>query len=129
MATEKKMTQIRALEIAANVLGQNPSEENDLAAEVIYQMIEKRRAPRKPRVNADAEYFRERLEEVLENLEVPPTNAELTELMTKFLGEQISPQKVSNNIRVLEKHGIVERIKGEKTSDKDRFALVMDNSE
>jgi len=110
---EKKMTQVQALEIAVAEMA------NDEAREIIAGMIEKRKnVSRKPRVNKEAEAFRAELVEVLRGAEDAMTNAELAATM------EVKPQKIANNIRVLEKAGVVERIRGEKPSDKDRFVLA-----
>jgi len=109
---EKNMTQVQALEIAvAEML-------NDEARGILEGMIEKRKAPRKPRVNKEAEAFRAELVAFLEDAEGPLTNAEIA---AHF---EVKPQKVANNIRVLEKGGVVTRIRGEKASDKDTFVLA-----
>ena len=108
---EKKMTQVEALEIALEkVEGE--------AYEVIANMIAKRKAPRKPRVNAEAEAFRAELMEFLGEADAPLTNKEIAEHF------EVKPQKVANNIRVLEKAGKVVRHRGEKASDKDTFAIA-----
>ena len=36
----------------------------------------------------------------------------------------VKPQKIANNIRILEKNGVIIRHRGEKASDKDTFALA-----
>lgn len=107
---EKKMTQVQALEIALDKV-------DGEAAEVIANMIAKRKAPRKPRVNKEAEAFRAELVAYLDEVGTA-TNAELA---AHF---EVKPQKVANNIRVLEKAGTVERIRGEKASDKDSFKVA-----
>jgi Fic family protein len=109
---EKKMTQVEALEIAVAEMA------NEEARGILEGMIEKRKAPRKPRVNKEAEAFRAALVEFLGDAEGPLTNAEIA---AHF---EVKPQKVANNIRVLEKAGIVARIRGEKASDKDTFVLA-----
>ena len=111
---DKKMTQVEALEIAAQAMENIDME----IADILADMAEKRRAPRKPRVNKEAEAFRAELVEVLEGAEDPMTNAELAVAMS------VKPQKIANNIRVLEKAGVVVRNRGEKASDKDTFALA-----
>ena len=111
---EKKMTQVEALEIAAVAMQEIDAE----VADILMDMADKRRAPRKPRVNKEAEAFRERLVEVLAGAEEPVTNAELAAIL------EVKPQKVANNMRVLEKEGRAVRIRGEKASDKDTFALA-----
>ena len=111
---EKKMTQVEALEIAAQAMENIDME----IADILADMADKRRAPRKPRVNKEAEAFRAELVEVLESAEAPMTNAELAVAMN------VKPQKIANNIRVLEKAGVVVRHRGEKASDKDTFALA-----
>lgn len=110
---EKKMTQMQALEIAVAEIG------NDEAREILAGMIEKRKnVSRKPRINKEAEAFRAELVEYLGVCEVAPTNAELAE----HFG--VKSQKVANNLRVLEKNGKVVRIRSEKPSEKDTFALA-----
>jgi len=111
---EKNMTQVEALEIAAVAMENIDAE----VADILMDMAEKRRAPRAPRVNKEAEAFREELIAVLEKAEGPMTNAELAETFG------VKPQKVANNIRVLEKAEKVIRIRGEKASDKDTFVLA-----
>lgn len=108
---EKNMTQVQALEIAVAEMT------NEEARGIIEGMIEKRKAPRKPRVNKEAEAFRAALVTFLSEAEGPQTNAEIA---AHF---EVKPQKVANNIRVLENAGVVERIRGEKASDKDTFVL------
>lgn len=122
---EKTMTQVQALEIAVEAL---VGEEFTEARTVLANMVEKRKnVSRKPRVNKEAVAFREELIDVMEELGFPVTNAELTVLMNEGRDEdtpEVKPQKVANNIRVLEKDGAVVRIRGEKASDKDTFALA-----
>ena len=111
---EKNMTQVEALEIAAVAMQEIDVE----VADILMDMAEKRRAPRAPRVNKEAEAFRAELVEVLAKAEGPMTNAELAAAM------EVKPQKIANNIRVLEKAEKVIRIRGEKASDKDTFVLA-----
>ena len=111
---EKNMTQAEALEIAAVTMENIDAE----VAAILEDMAEKRRAPRKPRVNPEAEAFRVKLMEALQNADAPMTNAELTALF----GEK--PQKIANNIRVLEKNGAVVRIRADKPSGKDTFKVA-----
>jgi len=106
------MTQVQALEIAVAEMS------NEEARGILEGMIEKRKAPRKPRVNKEAEEFRAMLVTFLSEADGPLTNAEIA---AHF---EVKPQKVANNIRVLENGGIVERIRGEKASDKDTFVLI-----
>ena len=116
---EKKMTQVQALEIAVGALEGMPLEEDAMAREIILGMIEKRKnVTRKPRVNKEAEAFRAELVTALDAADGPMTNAELAEAFG------VKPQKVANNIRILEKNGTVVRFRGEKPSDKDRFAVA-----
>lgn len=117
---EKNMTQVEALEIAATAMENIDVE----VADILFDMAEKRRAPRKPRVNPEAEAFRAELVKVLENAEGPLTNAELAAALAEELGREIKPQKVANNIRVLEKAEKVLRVRGQKASDKDTFVLA-----
>lgn len=111
---EKNMTQAEALEIAAVTMENIDAE----VAAILEDMAEKKRAPRKPRVNPEAEAFRAKLMEALQNADAPMTNAELTALF----GEK--PQKIANNIRVLEKNGAVVRIRADKPSGKDTFKVA-----
>ena len=116
---EKKMTQVQALEIAVDLMqGFNALDEQVEARQVLEGMLEKRKAPRKPRVNKEAEAFREALIAVLREAGQPMTNAALTAEL------EVKPQKVANNIRVLEKAGKVVRHRGEKASDRDTFELA-----
>lgn len=117
---EKKMTQVQALEIAVEVMREFAALDEQIEArEIIEGMIEKRKnVSRKPRVNKEAEAFRAELMEFLGAAEGPVTNAEMA---AHF---EVKPQKVANNIRVLEKAGAVTRIRGEKASDKDTFILA-----
>lgn len=119
---DKKMTQVQALEAAIEVLDDPTGFEEmvDVVA-VLKHMVEKRKAEkdnRKPRVNKEAVAFRENIVEVLKEAENPMTNAELAE----HFG--VNPQRISNNIHVLEDAGIVKRIRGEKSKDKDTFTLA-----
>ena len=109
---EKNMTQVKALEIAVAEMA------NDEARAILEGMIAKRKAPRKPRVNKEAEAFRAELVEVMAKFDEPVTNATLAAEMN------VKPQKIANNIRVLEKAGTVLRHRGEKASDKDTFTLA-----
>ena len=109
---EKNMTQVQALEIAVAEMT------NEEARGILEGMIEKRKAPRKPRINKEAEEFRAALVTFLSEADGPLTNAEIA---AHF---EVKPQKVANNIRVLENKGVVERIRGEKASDKDTFVLI-----
>lgn len=109
---EKNMTQVQALEIAVAEMA------NEEAKAILEGMIAKRKAPRKPRVNKEAEAFRAELVEVMKGFEEPVTNATLAAEMA------VKPQKIANNIRVLEKAGVVLRHRGEKASDKDTFTLA-----
>ena len=110
---EKKMTQVKALEIAVAEMA------NDEAREILAGMIEKRKnVKRKPRINKEAEAFRAELLGFLETAEGPVTNKVLAEAF------DVKPQKVSNNIAVLEKAGAVKRIRSEKPSGKDTFVLA-----
>lgn len=109
---DKNMTQVQALEIAVAEM------ENAEAREILVGMIEKRKAPRKPRVNKEAEEFRAGLMTFLAEAEGPLTNAEIAAAF------EVKPQKIANNIRVLEKNGLVIRHRGEKASDKDTFTLA-----
>ena len=122
---EKTMTQVKALEIAVEVLKESATSDEQIEArKVLEGMIAKRKAPRKPRVNKEAEAFRAELLEVLEDAEGPMTNAELMAAINEKLDAEFKPQKIANNMRVLVDNGVVVRIRGEKASDKDTFALA-----
>ena len=114
---EKKMTQVQALEIAIAEI------ENEEARGILAGMLEKKRAPRKPRVNKAAIEFA-----FMEGFENPLTNAEIAAGLSNGAekGEEgyVSFQKVAAAIRRLEGEGRVERIKGEKAKDKDTFVLA-----
>ena len=117
--TEKKMTQVQALEIAVEVMKEFAALDEQIEArEVLEGMVAKRKAPRKPRVNKEAEAFRAALVTFLSEADGPQTNAEIA---AHF---EVKPQKVANNIRVMENAGIVTRIGGEKASDKVTFVLA-----
>ena len=83
------------------------------------EQLEKAAArPRKSKVNAEVEQFRQ---DVLNNLwekDTPVTNKELA---AEF---GVSPQKMSAALRVLVKDGKVARIEGEKKSDPATFEVV-----
>lgn len=116
---EKTMTQVKALEVAVALMEEFAATDEQVEARsVIEGMIAKRRAPRKPRVNKETEAFRAELVEVMREMDAPVTNAELAERMG------VKPQKIANNIRVLEKNEVVLRHRGEKASDKDTFTLA-----
>lgn len=119
---EKMMTQVQALEIAVAEI------ENEEACAVLANMLEKKRAPRKPRVNKAAVEFAETVAEFLANADGPMTNGEIATALSNGAekGEDgyVSFQKVAAAIRRLESEGRVERIKGEKAKDKDTFALA-----
>ena len=119
---EKKMTQVEALEIA--VAGMPEGEAKD----VLVGMIEKRRAPRKPRVNQAAIDFAETVAAYLEGVENPLTNGEiaagLSEGAEKGEDGYVSFQKVAAAIRRLEGEGRIVRTKGEKAKDKDTFTVA-----
>ena len=68
---EKKMTQVQALEIAIAEI------ENEEARGILAGMLEKKRAPRKPRVNKAAIEFAEKVAAFMEGFENPLTNAEI----------------------------------------------------
>ena len=119
---EKKMTQVQALEIAIAEI------ENEEARGILAGMLEKKRAPRKPRVNKAAIEFAEKVAAFMEGFENPLTNAEIAAGLSNGAekGEDgyVSFQKVAAAIRRLEGEGRVERIKGEKAKDKDTFILA-----
>lgn len=116
------MTQVEALEIAVAAL------EDGEAKDVLAGMIEKRKAPRKPRVNQAAIDFAERVAEFLGTAEGPLTNGEIATALSNGAekGEDgyVSFQKVAAAIRRLEKDERVVRIEGEKAKDKATFVLA-----
>ena len=122
MADKVKMTQVEAMEIAVEVLDELGIDERATEArDILKGMVEKRKAAnsnRKPRVNKEAVAFRERIVEVLANADAPMTNADLATVL------EVKPQKIANNVRILEKDGVVLRTRGEKASDKDTFTLA-----
>ena len=116
---EKKMTQVEALEVAIKLMEKFAAlDEQVEACEVLRHMVEKRKAPRKPRTNADAIKFREDIVRVLGEHDGPMTNAEIAEAL------EVNSQKVSNNIRFLVEDQVVVRTEGEKKSDKAVFSLA-----
>jgi len=120
--TEKKMTQVQALEIAVAEIG------NDEAREILAGMLEKRKAPRKPRVNKAAIEFAEMVAEFLAGAEEPLTNGEIATALSDGAekGEDgyVSFQKVAAAIRRLEGEGRVVRHPGEKAKDKATFSVA-----
>ena len=121
---EKKMTQVQALEIAIAEMA------NEEAREVLEGMVEKRKAPRKPRVNKAALEFAEYVYTCLDEAEGALTNGEIAAVLSNGAqkGEEgyVSFQKVAAAIRRLEGDGRIVRIKGEKAKDKDRFEVPGD---
>ena len=119
---EKKMTQVEALEIAAAAL------EDGEAKDILAGMIEKRKAPRKPRVNQAAIDFAETVVEFLGNAEGPVTNADISVALSNGAqkGEDgyVSFQKVGAALKRLVTDGRVTRIEGEKAKDKATFVLA-----
>ena len=119
---EKKMTQVQALEIAVAEIG------NDEAREILAGMLEKKRAPRKPRVNKAAIEFAERVAEFLAGADEPMTNGEIATNLSNGAekGEEgyVSFQKVAAAIRRLEDEGRVVRHPGEKAKDKAKFSVA-----
>ena len=122
----KQMTQVAALETALEVLKEfGATDEHMDAIAVIEHILEKRRAPRSRKPKAETVAFREELVAVLNEMEEPVTNADLTAAMRERLGDEtLKPQKIANNIRVLEKDGTVIRHRSEKPSGKDTFSLA-----
>lgn len=83
------------------------------------EQIEKAAArPRKSKVNAEVEEFRQNVLNALWGKETPVTNKELA---AEF---GVSAQKMSAALRVLVKDGKVARIEGEKKSDPATFEVV-----
>ena len=122
----KQMTQVAALETALEVLKEfGATDEHMDAIAVIQHILDKRRAPRSRKPKAETVAFREELVAALNEMEEPVTNAELTTAMRERLGDEtLKPQKIANNIRVLEKDGTVIRHRSEKPSGKDTFSLA-----
>lgn len=120
--TEKAMTQVQALEIAAAEI------ENEEARAVIEKMIEKRKAPRKPRVNKAAVEFAERVYEYLEGAEDPQTNGDVAVALSNGAakGEEgyVSFQKVAAAMRRLKAEERIEEIPGEKAKDKKTYRVL-----
>ena len=146
----KQMTQVAALETAVEALKEfGTTDKHRDAAAVIEHILEKRRAPRSRKPKAETVAFREELiSRVLHHHEAelptrPPVvpfplhfqhsaapsfqSAETvqTAAMRERLGDEtLKPQKIANNIRVLEKDGTVVRHRSEKPSGKDTFSLA-----
>ena len=126
---EKKMTQVQALEIAVAEVA------NEEAREVLKSMVEKRKAPRKPRVNKAAIEFAETVFNCLDGAEGPITNGEIAAALNAAagleLGEDgtkpegwVSIQKVAAAIRRLKSENRVEEFPGEKAKDKKTYAVM-----
>lgn len=109
---EKNMTQVQALEIAVTEMA------NEEAKAILAGMIEKRKAPRKPRANKEAIAFREVLVDVLHGAEGPLKAKEIAEIVND------KPQRVANNLRVLVQNGLVEKIPGEKAKDAATYVIA-----
>lgn len=122
----KQMTQVAALETALEVLKEfGATDEHMDAIAVIQHILDKRRAPRSRKPKAETVAFREELVATLNEMDELVTNAELTAAMRERLGDEtLKPQKIANNIRVLEKDGTVIRHRSEKPSGKDTFSLA-----
>lgn len=120
--TEKAMTQVQALEIAAAEVT------NEEARAVIEKMIEKRKAPRKPRVNKAAVEFAERVYEYLTTVEDPQTNGDVAAVLSNGAKKDeegyVSFQKVAAAMRRLIAEERVECIPGEKAKDKKTYKVV-----
>lgn len=127
---EKKMTQVEALENAIAVLlevGSTDEAEDTIA--VLRHMVEKRKAPRKPKVNEEAVAFRAELVDILANADEPMTNAEIVDACPRTFDEdgnevKVKSQRVANNLRVLIKDGKVVRHRSDTPSGKDTFSLA-----
>jgi hypothetical protein len=124
---EKKMTQVKALEIAAEFMA-DAGDEYAEVVEVIEGMVAKRRAPRKPRENKAAIAFAEEVYKFLAGAEGELTNGEIAAGMSNGAAKDeegdVSFQKVAAAIRRLEAEDRVVRIKGEKAKDKDTFMVA-----
>ena len=136
---DKKMTQVKALEIAAQMLRVHGLAPEEIDAKIVLEeMIEKRKQPKPRKTDKLTEKFRAALLDTLKNAEAPMTNKDLQEALQTLVdagelilpekdGEpvtKVSPQKVANNLRVFEKDGSVIRTRGEKASDKDTFSVA-----
>ena len=142
---DKKMTQKRALEIAADLISleiermEDTDPEMEEAQKVIAQMLAKRNETKPRKIDEQTLAFRAALTQILEDADGPLTNKELQEELQAMVdaGElelapaadgsetkKVSPQRVANNMKVLEKTGTVTRIRGEKASDKDSFTIA-----
>jgi hypothetical protein len=126
---EKTMTQVKALEIAIDVLNEFATlDEQVEAREILEGVLAKRKAPRKPRENKAAIEFAEQVAEFLATAPGPLTNGEIAENLSNGAakGEDgyVSFQKVAAAIRRLEGEGRVTRNKGEKAKDKDTFTIA-----
>lgn len=142
----KKMTQLRALEIAADLISmevdrmdEEVDDEVVEAGEIIAGMIALKKQPKNRPVDPLTANFRDFLIKILQTAEGPLTNKQLQEQMQKYVDDgelalpddkngnavtAVSPQKVANNLRVFEKSGQVLRIRAEKASDKDTFVIA-----
>lgn len=125
---DKKMTQVEALQNAIDVLEGDGFEEMVETVEVLRHMVEvrKNRSNKPRKVDPAKVEFRQYIVGVLADAEAPMTNAEITATVTAsgVYGE-VKPQKIANNIRVLENEGVVVRHRGEKASIKDTFSLAV----
>lgn len=127
---DKKMTQVEALEVAVEMMEEFTTLDTHQteACEVLRHMIEvrKNRSNKPRKVDPAKVEFRQYIVGVLAEAEAPMTNAEITATVTAsgVYGE-VKPQKIANNIRVLENEGVVVRHRGEKASIKDTFSLAV----
>ena len=144
--TDKKMTQKAALEYVVNILADSiANEEPELTGtmqevhDVLKAMLEKKSETKPRKIDEQTLAFRAALTEILKDSEGPLTNKELQEELQAMVDagglvlapaadgsetKKVSPQRVANNIKVLEKVGIITRIRGEKASDKDSFTIA-----
>lgn len=111
---EKNMTQVQALQIAVETV------QDANAKAILEHMIAIKSKPRAKRPNKEAAAFRETLVEAMQGAEGPLKAGEIAELM----GEDIKPQKVANNLRVLVNEGRVVKIAGEKAKDAATYVLA-----
>ena len=126
--TEKKMTQVQALEIAVEVMKEFAALDEQIEArEVLEGMVAKRKAPRKPRVNKVAIEFAETVYNCLESADAPLTNGDVAAALSggaqKGDDGYVSFQKVAAAIRRLKAENRVEEHVGEKAKDKKTYSV------
>lgn len=119
MAEKKTLTQVKALEIAAEVLAADGRYGE--AVMVLNKMIKSKRrsyAKRAAGPRPEAIDFYERVAEELQNLDAPITNKDMAARL------EVSTQKVAAAFRYLVAKERVIRIEGEKKSDRPMFRIA-----